>query len=154
MATYTQEQLNQIYDKLPEELQEAIFSMETANAVYNACLSYGAGDERGNKVSELVGQVLMGLLLPGEFQKSLEKEGGIKKDAAMNIARDITRFVFFPVKESLRQLHDVTGVANSTTPQTKKAAGEIEAPTKEAPAPAAPKSKPKREDTYRESFEE
>src|SRR3989344_4635146 len=144
MPGYTPEQLEQIYQKLPDELQEAIFSVETADAVYNACLTQNITDERGNKVAELVGQVLMGLLLPEEFQKSLEKEGGIKKDAAMNIARDITRIVFFPVKESIRQLHNITEGAVSSVPQTKKAAPEAETPAKEAAAPPAPS----KEDTY------
>ncbi len=150
MPRYTPEQFEQIFQKLPDELQEAIFSMETANAVYNACLSQGMTDERGTKVAELTGQVLMGLVLPEEFQKSLEKEGGIKKDASVNIARELTRFVFFPVKESLRQLHSITEVSGSTVPQTKKAVPAAAAPVQEAPAPATPK----KEDTYRESFEE
>ncbi len=149
MPAYTPEQLEQIFQKLPDELQEAIFSVETADAVYNACLSQDVTDESGNRVAELTGQVLMGILLPEEFQKSLEKEGGIKKDAAMNIARDITRFVFFPVKESVRQLHAITEGTSSAPPQTKKVAPVPETPEKEAPAPSAPK----KEDTYRESFE-
>ena len=154
MPGYTPEQLEQIYQKIPDELQEAIFSVETADAVYNACLTQNITDERGNKVAELVGQVLMGLLLPEEFQKSLEKDGGIKKDAAMNIARDITRFVFFPVKESIRQLHNITGAVSSpaqtspVAPQAKKAAPAAAAPAQETSAPV-----PKKEDSYRESFE-
>ncbi len=148
MPGYTPEQLDQIYQKLPDELQEAIFSVETADAINNACLSQDVTDERGNKVAELAGQVLMGILLPEEFQKSLEKEGGVKKDAAMNIARDITRFVFFPVKESIRQLHAITEGTSSAPPQTKKVTPVPEAPEKEALA-----STPKKEDTYRESFE-
>lgn len=150
MQGYTREQLDQIYEKLPEELQEAIFSVETADAVYNACMAQNIVDERGNKVAELTGQVLMGLLLPEDFQKSLEKEGGIKKEAATNIARDITRFVFFPVKESLRQLHTITEGPSPAAPQAqKKAVSATAAPAQEAQTPAAPK----KEDVYRESFE-
>ncbi|MBI4123089.1 MAG: hypothetical protein HY458_01855 [Parcubacteria group bacterium] len=149
MPQYTQEQFNQIFEKLPDELQEAIFSVETADAIYNARLSQGVTDERGNRVAELTGQVLMGILLPEDFQKTLEKEVGLKKDAAANIARDITRFVFFPVKESLRQLHNITEAANSAAPQVKKAAPAAAAFAQEAPSPATPK----KEDTYRESFE-
>ncbi|MDO8655215.1 MAG: hypothetical protein Q7R48_02185 [bacterium] len=149
MPGYTPEQLEQIFQKLPDELQEAIFSMETADAINNACMAQGMTDERGTKVAELTGQVLMGILLPEDFQKSLEKEGGLKKDAAMNIARDITRFVFFPIKESIRQLHNITEVTNPTVPQAKKAADAVETPAKEAPTPPTLK----KEDAYRESFE-
>lgn len=150
MPQYNKEQFNQIFEKLPGELQEAIFSVETADAVYGACMAQNITDGRGNKVAELTGQVLMGLLLPEDFQKSLEKEGGIKKDAATNIARDITRFVFFPAKESLRQLHTITEGSSPAAPQAqKKAASATAAPAQEAQAPVAPK----KEDVYRESFE-
>lgn len=152
MPTYTPEQLDQIFQKLPDELQEAIFSMETAEAVNNACLAQDAIDERGNKVAELTGQVLMGLLLPEDFQKSLEKEAGLKKDAALNIARDITRFVFFPVKESLRQLHAIVMTPDSMPASKTKTAGAARAPIQatESEAPVTPKG----QDTYRESFDE
>ena len=152
MPTYTPEQLEQIFQKLPDELQESIFSMETADAVNNACLAQGATDERGNKVAELTGQVLMGLILPEDFQKSLEKEAGLKKDAALNIARDITRFVFFPLKESLRQLHDIGVAPDSISTSKTKSATVAKTPIQTAEPQASAASRG--QDTYRESFEE
>ena len=144
MAEYTREQLERIFQKLPDELQEVIFSNETAEYIWNACVKNSVEDNRISEVARYAGRVLLGLVLPEEFQKTLEKEVGIKKDAAASIAREITRLVFFPVKESLRQLHSITEAAGSTAPQAKKAAPAAAAPTQEAPAPAIPK----KEDTY------
>ena len=145
----TPEQFWKLYGHLPAELKETIFSQETADHIYDSCTKNGVAEGGVPQVASLVGDVLLGLSLPEEFQKSLEKEGGIKKDAAVNIAREITRFIFFPLKESLRQLHDM-GTAGSTAPQTKKITPAAAAPSQEAPVPATTK----KEDAYRESFEE
>ena len=138
----TPEQFWKLYGHLPAELKETIFSQETADHIYDSCIKNGVAEEKVSQVASLAGDVLLGLSLPEDFQKSLEKEEGIKKDAAVNIARDITRFVFFPVKESLRQLHTIAAATS--------AAAKTPIQTPEPQAPVAPKG----QDTYRESFEE
>ena len=160
----TPEQFWKLYGHLPAELKETIFSQETADHIYDSCTKNGLAEGGVPQVASLVGDVLLGLSLPEEFQKSLEKEGGIKKDAAVNIAREITRFVFFPLKESLSQLHKI-GVApqsSAAASQTNKAVSTIETPSQEAAVPTTPRSgsetlqgrTTKKEDAYRESFEE
>ena len=148
----TPEQFWKLYGHLPAELKETIFSQETADYIYEACAKNKVAEDKVPQVASLVGNVLLGLALPEEFSKVLEKSAGVKKDAAINIAREITRFIFFPVKESLSQLHkiDVAPQASAAASQTKKAASAVAAPSQEAPVPATTK----KEDTYRESFEE
>lgn len=147
MAT-TPEQFWKLYEHLPAELKETIFSQETADHIYDSCIKNGIAEENVSRVAGIVGDTLLGLTLPEDFQKTLEKEPGLKKDAATAISREITRFVFFPVKESLRQLHAITEVASPAAPQAKKATLAA-TPAQEAATPT-----PKKEDTYRESFEE
>ena len=141
---YTQEQLDKTYEKLPQELQEALFSMETAESIGQVCDSYGIQDERRGQVSDFAGHVLMGLLLPQEFADVLEKEVKLSKVLAQAIARDLNRFVFYPVRPALEQLHrmEIEVSARVVTPQP---AEEGEAPT-EKPRQAGP-------DTYREPIE-
>ena len=138
---YTQEQLDKIYEKLPEELKEAIFSVETAQDIGEVGDSYGVTDERLNKISEYVGYVLMGLLLPQEFAGVLEKDVKLPKVLAKAIARDLNRLVFYPVKPALEELHqmEIKVTAKVVTPKPE----EEEKPPEE----------PGREDKYRELLE-
>jgi len=104
---YTKEELWGLYEKLPPELREAVFSEETADRIFSVC-------ERNNvnevsKVAYYVGLALMGVLLPKDFQKTLEKEVGLKKTAAQEVSHQISRFIFYPVKLQLEQLHKVPG---------------------------------------------
>lgn len=144
---YTQEQLDKIYDKLPEELQEAIFSMETAEDIGSVCDTYGVTDERGTEIAKQAGYVLMGLILPQEFSGALETDVKLPKTLADTIARDINRLVFYPVKPALEQLHrmDIEVTAKIVTPKPEEAENEGE--SEEEP------EEPKGDDTYRESLE-
>ncbi len=148
----TPEQFWKLYGHLPAELKETIFSQETADHIYEACTKNKVAEDKIPQVAGLVGDVLLGLTLPEEFSKALEKEVGLKKDAATAISREITRFIFFPVKESLSQLHkiEVAPQASAATPQVNKAVSAVAAPSQETQAPPTPKG----QDTYRESFEE
>lgn len=145
---YSPEKLAELFEKLPEELQETVFSMETADSISNACGTYGIEDERVGQVAELTGQVLMGLILPEEFPEKLEREIKLPKVLAQAIGREINRFVFYPVKPALEQLQKIEVAPQKPTdalnPET-------------VPANLKPveeySSISKKDDTYRESIE-
>lgn len=149
---YTKEQLWKLYDHLPAELKEAIFSAETADAIYDTCIRNGIEESRIPEFASLAGNVLLGLLVPDDFQIALEKELKIKKDIARKIAQEINRFVFFPVKNHLAALH-MTGITRPTEP----AKFNQEKPAEEKPAieESAREINPKTsgKDTYRENVE-
>jgi len=142
MPEYTKEQFWKLYEKLPEELKDAIFSEETANDIGDICERNRVEDEKASEVAKYTGRVLLGVLLPDEFQKTLEKEVGLEKEVAKKVAQEISRFVFFPVKESLASLYKVEA-APPTRPSIEAA------PPKEKPAEEVEK-KP---DIYREPVE-
>lgn len=141
---YTQEQLDKIFEKLPEELQEAIFSVETAESIGETCESYGITDGRVGQISDLVGHVLLGVLLPQEFPGTLEKEVKLPNVLAQAIAKDLNRLVFYPMRPSLEQLHrmEIEVSARVVTPEPP---GEAQEQRKE--------EEPKGPDSYREPIE-
>ena len=143
---YSQEELDKAYEKLPEELQEAIFSMETSQALWNIGERHDVMDKRYGEIARYVSYVLLGLTLPSELQDILEKEVKIPKAVAKEIARDINRFVFYPVRPALEQLHrmEIEVSAKIVTPQP---AEEGETPIEKT------KQKPRGPDTYREPIE-
>ncbi|MCD6528228.1 hypothetical protein J7K44_01155 [bacterium] len=151
MTEYTREQLWKLYKKLPEELKDAIFSEDTANSIGEICERNGI-EEKTSEVARYTGRVLLGILPPDEFQTALEKEVGLVKDKAKKVAREINRFVFYPVKESLVSLYR-TEIPPARTPSVPPP--EIKPPSLKEEGLSIPKEKPeeKRVDIYREPIE-
>jgi hypothetical protein len=169
---YTKEQYWKIYDQLPQALKEVVFSNETAEHIFTACERNGV--QEMSKVAAEVGNVLMGVILPSDFQQALEKDVGLKLPVAQAVAQGINRFVFFPVKQQLEELHAVPGEKK----QSQKSIGvatprhtdndsiqedeanddyivkeeQENAPGDEAAEPVQ-ESKPSQADQYRESLE-
>lgn len=100
---YTTEQFWKLYEKLPEELQEAIFSQETADNIWDICEKNNI--QEVSKVADYAGQTLLGILPPEDFQETLEKELNFKKDLAKKVTQEINRFIFYPVRINLEQLY-------------------------------------------------
>mgnify|MGYP000123760186 CR=1 FL=1 len=156
---YTKEQIDKILKQLPEELHEAVFSMETANAIWTTCTKQNIIDERLSKIAEYTGYVLMGLIFPQEFEQTLIKEIKLPKKVAQEVAHEINRFVFYPVRPALEQLH---GTQVATTPKTATAkkslsqevAPQEQEPSKEPQSQEQPQQQPQGPDTYRESIDE
>lgn len=143
LKQFTKEELWKLYEKLPDELKEAVFSQETADHIFSVC-ERNQVDEV-SRVSYYVGLVLMGVLLPGDFQKTLEEELKLKGAAAKGVATEINRFVFYPVKPALEQLHkmEIEVSAKVVTPE----------PPVEPEVSGEAHDEDKGEDTYREPIE-
>ncbi|MBI2577618.1 MAG: hypothetical protein HYV77_02105 [Candidatus Wildermuthbacteria bacterium] len=110
---YTQEELWKLYKTLPEQLQEAIFSEETANHIGSACTKNQVPGNLVPRVAAQVGDVLLGLVRPEDFQKNLEKEIGLKKAATQGITQELNRFIFYPLRSTIDSLHKIGNAENS-----------------------------------------
>lgn len=136
---YTSEQFWKLYEKLPQELKDALFTEETGNAIYDTC-KRNEILENLDQIVDYVGQVLIGVLPPEEFQGTLEKELNLEEGVAQKVSREINRFIFYPVKSSLEELYKI----------------EISPPAKPfgtTPPPEEKPSVPQKEDVYREPVE-
>ena len=108
MVDYKPEQLKELYQNLPEELQDALYSQKNGDYVHEICeRNKVKKHEKIETVSKYVGYVLLGLLPPDNFGKKIQKELEIKKEKANQIALEINRFVFFPSKNSLEKLYQI-----------------------------------------------
>lgn len=127
-----------LYKELPEDLQEAAFSIEVDDNINDICKKYGIYD-RVDKVTEYVGKVFFGLLAPDDFQEVLEKEVGIKTEVVKRVATEIYRYVFYPVKESLEKIYRIEVAPLTKMPVT-------------PPPLERPHTPLEKEDVYRESI--
>jgi len=140
-ARYKKEQLWKLYEKLPDELKEAVFSGETADSIYDIC-QRNKIEEMVSDIASIVGHVLLGVLPPDEFEEAIKKELKMENDLAKKVAQEINRFVFYTVKSSLEELYGAE-IAPPARPKT-------------APPPKPSEEKPKPPsglDVYREPIE-
>jgi len=116
---YNEEQLWDLYNKLPEELKSAIFSEKTAASIWNICVKNKIEEDKISNVAQLVGQVFLGLISPKELQSVLEKEVSLSKEKAKKVSTEINRFIFSSVKRSLSELYDMEYPAESKEEEKK-----------------------------------
>jgi len=139
---YTKEQFWKLYEKLPQELKDALFAEETGDNIHDICERNGVL-ENLDRVVDYVGRVLVGLLPPDDLQETLERELEIDKERAKKIGQEINRFIFYPVKAYLEELYKIEMVPIAGTP--------AKPPVKKVEEKA--EERPKRMDVYREPIE-
>jgi hypothetical protein len=164
---YPPEQLQEIYETLPDNLKEALFSEKNADDVYNICVENGL-EEKYAEVAKYLSYVLCGLLSPNDFEKTLAEKLALENETAKKVSQEITRLVFLPLKESLEALYsiEIKPVLPEPAPSTESTGTAEPQNTSEPIIPAEPE-KPKEpvkttekkiekksgKDTYREPIE-
>lgn len=115
MPDYQPEQLWPLYEKLPKDLQETIFSEKTANTINDICTRNDL-EEKISEVAKYTGYVLLGILPPDRFQKALEEELKLNNDLAKKVSQEIHQFIFYLVENSLEKIYQVE-IVPSTKPK-------------------------------------
>ncbi len=140
-------QFFKLYSKLPKEIQDLLTSSELGDDLEKTCDKYNVV-EGFYFLFKYVGDVLLGLLPPNEFEETIQKELNIDQKKAKNITREINRFVFYPIKSLLEDLYNMEIAPivkmSITSPIDKKEGMKEKA--KEI-------KKPAKSDTYREPIE-
>jgi len=140
---YTPEQFWKLYEKLPQELKDALFAEETGNNIYEIC-ERNEISENLDQIVEYVGQVLIGVLTLDEFRQTLEKELELDPEVAKKVYQEIFRFILYPVKANLEELYKI---------EIAPIAGVPAKPTVKRVTEEKPEEKPKGVDRYREPIE-
>jgi len=99
----TKEQRWEIFNNLPERLQNAIFSEDTADAIWNICKLHNVNYT--SEVASLVGNILMGLLPPEKMEAALIEKMGMDQSIAKAVAVEIQHYIFNPVVDDLLSLY-------------------------------------------------
>lgn len=98
------EQIAKILEKLPENLRETFFSLETTDKLREVCDKYEIPAEKLPFIVNYVGQILLGIMAPEELEGVLSKEAMLEKDTAHGVSQQIYRYIFFPVKDSMAEI--------------------------------------------------
>jgi len=107
MQNYTDQQISQMYDNLPEDLKDSIFSVDTTSVVNEIGRKYGLAIDKIGDLANETGMVMLGVTHPNEFIGNLADRLEIDKEKARAIAQEINEQVFKKVRESLRKIHNM-----------------------------------------------
>ena len=137
MPTYTQEELLDRYEKLPQALKDAIFAETNADKMYALGQKNGLTIDQIGEIASETGYVMLGVTHPRDFARNLKQKLNIDQEKAREIAEDINREIFRPIREHLKDLHKITDLEMGEVPvpesATRYGAGPIPKPEIEPP---------------------
>jgi hypothetical protein len=105
MVDIGQEQLNQRYEILPDELKEALFSATVAEIIWHLGQSYRLNEEKINILAADVGYVLLGLLNYKDLASEIQKDLGIDSRLALAISNDLWSRIFAQLKDKIDKIY-------------------------------------------------
>lgn len=95
------------YLKLPDDLQKIVFAPETADIVYDISNKHQLKTAQRQEFAKIIGSVLIGELAIADFVKTIKDKCRVDESKAVALARDINQAIFLPVKDSLKQVHNL-----------------------------------------------
>jgi hypothetical protein len=145
-----------IQEEITSDILDLINSEDIILLILAICASNEVEQgEKIEKISERVGQVLLGDLPQNLFAKSLHENAELSLETAEAIARDVEKYIFsqmLPVKEFLDSFYKEESMPAGNLGGTE---AETESNKKSIPEKSeiAEIEKPSKQDSYRESIE-
>lgn len=151
--THTQEELVNRYEKLPQALKDAIFSEVNAEKMYALGKRNGLTIDQMGSVTSETGYVILGIAHPKDFVRNLKQKLNIDQEKVRQIAEDINREIFRPIREHLKDLYKLADLEVSEVPSEKeKVIIYPKVPPPPPPPPQPPPDIPVREELPQPEF--
>ncbi len=99
---------------LPEDVQKSLFSSITNEAILEVAKKHELTVEKIGELADETGLVMLGMTRPNEFIKNLERRLELPAAKAKEVAEDINQKVFFPIRESLKQIHGIDSIKKAS----------------------------------------
>jgi hypothetical protein len=104
MKEFTSEQLQEQFEKLPKDLQNAVSSTSVHDSIVGIGNKYGLHVDQLGEMVDLVGLIMLGLSPSKDFVANFSRETGVRSDVATSIAEDINKEVFDKIRSSMRMI--------------------------------------------------
>lgn len=116
MPTPSNEQLLAKYQSLPNDLQEAILSVDTATIIHEVGTKHKLMIDKVGGLADETGLVMLGFTHPKDYITNLSERLKVDREIAKEIAEEINSQVFFPIREHLKKIHGLMGESESSIP--------------------------------------
>lgn len=107
MPNYTQKELEERYQKLPDVLKNAMFNADIAAKIFEIGKKHGLTIDKIGFMAEETGYIILGLTRPAEFVQGLNKVLAVEESRARAIAIDLSHQILFPLREALKTTHQI-----------------------------------------------
>ena len=149
MLKISNQQVNQRWDTLPDNLREVLFSEVNSDIVWKIGETKQLTEDKISKVATIAGDVVMGFLLPdlNRVSKEIQERTNIPEPLALEIAEELWQKIFSPLKADLEKVYrpvpETEVMPPSPPPPKSTLAPALGFPTTEAaahpkPAPGQP----------------
>jgi hypothetical protein len=105
MITINQKQAFSRYKSLPQNLQDILFSMQTAEIIRMVCEKNALPPEKNSFVAGPAGLVIMGFVHPEDLAKEIEDGAKISSQAAVSLSKDLSVRIFDGIKPDLDKVY-------------------------------------------------
>ena len=133
--SYTREQLDTMFYELPDDVKEAMTSVDTVQVLNKIKEKYKLHIDQIGQLSAEIALVMIGASSPQRFISKMESSMNISEETAKSIASEVNEKIFQVVRNTLKNIQE-----EEISEETKKESGEV-----------VPQ-KPKVTDPYRESI--
>lgn len=116
MESYSEEQLNTAFERLPVDIQEAIADAETEKKVAAIGRRHALHIDQIGLLADETGLVMLGLRHPQDFIKNLTQHLGIAPTEAETIAQEINTEVLAGLREAIKTLAEEPASTSGGTP--------------------------------------
>src|SRR3989304_791594 len=107
MINYNTQQIRGIYSKLPNDIKEAIFSVDVSDKIIDIGKKHKLAVDKIGIIGNETSRVMLGVTHPNEFIGNLTERLEVDKEKARAIAGEINEQIFKKVRESLRKIHNM-----------------------------------------------
>ncbi|MEK7184731.1 MAG: hypothetical protein AAB683_01170 [Patescibacteria group bacterium] len=101
---YSKEQKLKIYETLPQELKDAITSIELPEKIDSISKKYSLMLDKVSELSDEVVLFMLGLTKQNNFVANISRRLDISNKIAINLSKDINTEIFDPIRSSLQQI--------------------------------------------------
>lgn len=105
MAELSQQELNKKIKSLPQDLQDAFFSEKVSETILEIGKKFGLRIDKVGELGDETSSVMIGLTPPKDYIKNLAVRLEMDPIKTREIAEEVNKKVFQPVRESLKRLH-------------------------------------------------
>jgi len=95
------------YSDLSDEFKKHFASLKTSQEIQIIIKKHQLPEESTKQLPYIIGMILLGETNIIDFVKTLQEKCKLAEEPARQLARDINQAIFLPVKESLKEIHNV-----------------------------------------------
>jgi len=101
---YSREQKIKIFESLPDDIKEAILSVELPDKIQTIASNNSLMLDQASELADEIGLYMIGLTKQRDFVKNISIKLNINKDLAEKVSIDVSNEIFSPIRSSLQEI--------------------------------------------------